>query len=208
MTIVSLKTESGAGRTGDSDLNRIELSDGSLFSFRICYLPKEAASIEITEGGEITAAQEEGFRFASACLRAEKTALRLIARAEQSCFGLTRKLRRRGHENSCVSAVITRLSGLNLINDERFAQLWIESRLRLSRSPRRLLLSLCGKGIDHKDAEAALKAVLDEETESEMLARYAKRNLRKKNEQANSLKYLLSNEGFSRQAISLFLNEE
>ena len=213
MHIVSLKTESGK----DLDLNRIELSDGSLFSFRICYLPQETALVEAgalaeaAAGSEISAEREEGFRFASECLRAEKTALRLIARAEQSSLGLTRKLKRRNHKAACVNAVITRLGDLGLLDDRRFARLWAESRLRFSRSPRRLFSSLCARGIEREDAEAVLKTVLNEEAEFEMLTRYVKRHpfkANKKDESGYSFKSRLKNEGFSRQAINRFLDEE
>jgi regulatory protein len=165
LTIVSLKSEAGG------ELNRIELSDGSLFSFRLCYLPPDM--IKNCEPREINAAEEAGFRFASECLRAERTALRLIARAEQSVSGLTYKLERRGHGTACVIAAVSRLVELKLLDDRRFAQLWLESRLRLTRSPRRLLSSLAGRGIDREDAQTALKAVLDEETEFALLKRFA-----------------------------------
>ena len=209
MTIVSLKTET------KGELNRVELSDGSLFSFRICYLPPELNNTELrdpntTAGREITAAEESAFRHASACLRAEKIALRLIARAEQCIFGLTRKLEKRGHEAACVNAVISRLSELKLIDDRRFAQLWLESRLRLARSPRRLLSSLCGRGIDREDAEAALKAALDEDAEFALLTRFVKRHSRKSGGDGEgdyrSLKYLLKSEGFSQAAIQRFFD--
>ena len=207
MIIVSLKSEAAG------ELNRIELSDGSLFSFRICYLPPELlANPDIGEGKEINSAEEEAFRFAAECLRAEKSALRLIAMAEQCSFGLTRKLERRKFSPACISAVVSRLCELKLIDDRRFALLWIESRLRLVRSPRRLLSSLCGRGIDRDDAEAALKAVLDEETELALLTRFAKKRLRKagrKGEEGERpLKYLLRSEGFSPQAIKQFLDGE
>ena len=207
MEIVSIKTDL-KGEAG-----RIELSDGSLFSFKNCYLPKELID-NYTEnpieaaGKEIASYEEAAFRFASACLRAEKSALRLIARAEQCTFGLSRKLEKRGHEAACARAAITRLLELNLLNDNRFACLWLESRLRLAKSPRRLLVSLCGKGIDHDDAQAALKTVLDEETEFLILTRFVKKSARKsggKGESARALKYLLKSEGFSFRAIERFL---
>ncbi|MCL2128065.1 MAG: regulatory protein RecX, partial [Treponema sp.] len=96
MTIVSIKQDAGG------ELRRMELSDGSLFSFKTCYLPPVCEDESLcgpgAEGLEISAAEEEGFRFASSCLRAEKAALRLIARAEQNVFGLARKLEKRGHD--------------------------------------------------------------------------------------------------------------
>jgi regulatory protein len=158
----------------------------------------------LTEGRKIYTDEEEVFNFASRCLRAEKSALRLIAGAEQCISGMRRKLERRGHEAICVSAVISRLSDLNFISDSRYAQLWLESRMRLARSPRRLLSSLCTKGIDLDDAKAALKAVLDEETELALLVRFCNKRMRKgknKSEGFSSLKHLLKSEGFSPQVI-------
>ena len=211
MTIVSLKTESAGKLSAKDDIRRIELSDGSLFSFKNCYLPQEQF-LNTGEEREISADEETAFRFASACLQAEKAAFRLIARAEQCTSGIARKLEKRKFDAACIKTVISRLTELKLLDDRRYAQLWLESRLRVSRSPRRLLSSLCAKGIDRDDAEAAMKAALDEEAEFAMLTRFAKRHLKKTGggEQAvtRTLKYLLKSEGFSPQAIQKFLSGE
>jgi regulatory protein len=202
MTIVSIKSGTG------SEIKRIELSDGSFFSFKTCYAPP----VFLAEGREISADEEEGFRFASACLRAEKAALRLIARAEQNCRGLARKLERRGHDSACACAALSRLVELELVDDSRFARLWLEAALRLARSPRRLLASLCGRGIDHDDAQAALKAVLDAETEWTLLVRFTEKLKRSRKgagqDDPRSLKYLLKNEGFSGPAIERYFEGE
>ena len=161
---------------------------------------------------EITALEEAAFRHASACLRAEKAALRLIARAEQCTNGLRRKLEKRSHAPACINAVIERLCTLHLIDDRRFAQLWLQSRLRLSRSPYRLLIALCSRGIDREDSQSALKNALDDETEYALLVRFAKKHERKaarKNkgeDTSRSLKYLLKTEGFSNKAIERYLD--
>jgi len=138
-------------------------------------------------------------------LLTEKSALRLIARAEQCSSGLSRKLEKRGFETANIDAVISRLCELKLLDDNRFARLWLQSRLRLTRTPRRLLSSLCARGIHHDDAHAALKEVLDEETELNLLTRFAKKYKQKISDTGfNSLKYLLKNEGFSTAAIHQF----
>jgi len=163
---------------------------------------------DMSSESEITSFEETAFRHASACLRAEKAALRLIARAEQCRSGLFRKLEKRGHEPACVSEVIDRLISLQLVDDHRYAQLWLESRLPLPRSPRRLLSSLCAKGIDRDDAENALKEVLDEETEYTLLLRFIKKHERKKssqNDDFRSLKFLLKSEGFSFTVIQRYV---
>ena len=211
MTIVSIKSGTG------SEVKRIELSDGSFFSFKTCYVPpafidETLYSPGMAEGREISAAEEEALRFASACLRAEKTALRLIARAEQCRFGLARKLERRGYESACANAALSRLVELEFVDDRRFARLWLESALRLTRSPRRLLASLCSRGIEQDDAQTALKAVLDAETEWSLLSRFTEKlkRLRKGADEAGirSLKYLLKSEGFSGAAIQRYFEGE
>ena len=153
-----------------------------------------------------TSAEEDAFRQASACLCAEKAALRLIARAEQCTSGLRRKLEKRKFESNCIDIVIERLSALNLIDDSRFSRLWLESRLRLPRSPRRLLIGLCTRGIDRDNAETAVKEVLNEETEYALLLRFAKKYARKM--EGRDLKYLFKNEGFSSEVIKRYFEDE
>jgi regulatory protein len=211
MTIISIKT--GA----DDDLRRVEFSDGSLFSFKINYLPPECTdeglyTPGVAEGRALNSDEEEGFRFASACLRAEKAALQLIARAEQTAFNLTLKLEKRGHDSACVRAVIARLCELGLLDDCRYARLWLESRLNRTSSPRRLLAALRSRGIDRHDAEDALQHTLDAETEQRLLERYAQK-LRRKLGDDNSaaarreLRHALKGEGFSLSAIQIFFEE-
>ena len=217
LTIVSLKSE--------TDVSRIELSDGSLFSFKDCYLSSPFTTDSYAAGSEINADEEEAFRFASACLRAEKRALQLIARAEQTAFGLSRKLQKRGHEPDCIRAVTAQLCELNLLDDRRYARLWLESRIsRQATSPRRLLAALRSRGIDRRDAEAALKETLDNEAEQQLLERYVQKLRRKGAFSASNLadgvdndpedtnsailrsvRYTLKNEGFSSLAIEIVL---
>jgi len=162
---------------------------------------------------EIASGDEAAMCQASACLRAEKTALRLIARAEQCTNGLRLKLEKKGYETACIDTVIDRLTSLQLLDDSRFARLWLTSRIRLPRSPKRLFTALRARGIDHDDAGAALKNVLDDDAEYAMLLRFVRKYMRKtarKNESEDvirSLKYMLKSEGFSSVAIQRYLEE-
>jgi regulatory protein len=210
MNIISIKT--GA----DMDVRRVELSDGSVFSFKIGYLPPGCTDESLYgEGLELSAAEEEGLRFASACMRAEKTALQLIARAEQTAFGLSRKLEKRGHDSPCVRAVIQRLCETGLLDDRRYARLWLDMRIsRQASSPRRLLAALCARGIDRHDAEQALKETLDDSTEQQLVERYVQKQRDPCTDDSDaaarrSLRYQLKNEGFSSMAIQwLFDNND
>jgi regulatory protein len=202
MTINAVKSGSG------NDVRRIEFSDGSLFSLKTCYLsPLFFDDTRYVPGTEIAPDEEERFRFAAACLRAEKAAFRLVARAEQSVFGLSRKLEKAGHPADCVRAVAARLRELDILDDRRFARSWLRSRLACKAdSPRKLLAGLRGRGIGRDDAARALKEALGTEDEAALLKRYlAKRRLLPEGENTDpwpaSLPFLLKREGFSRKAI-------
>jgi regulatory protein len=174
--VVSVKTSAKAD--ADPALLRIALSDGSLFSLKTYYLPLPYPSDGLCVADrELSGDEEEALRFAASCFRAEKNALRLIARAEQSAFGLSRKLERQGHAVSCVRAVVARLTDLEIVSDERFASRWVLARLnRTAAGPRDLLLALCRRGIPRNTAQAALRSILNPETESALLRRYLRKN--------------------------------
>jgi regulatory protein len=197
---------------GGTDIRRIEFSDGSLFSFKICYLsPLFFDDTCYTPGKEISPDEEEKFRFAAACLRAEKAAFRLVARAEQNVFGLSRKLEKAGHPADCVRAVAARLMELDILDDRRFARYWLRSRLACKvDSPRKLLAGLRGRGIGRNDAAQALKEALGPEDEAALLKRYMTKHRLFPREGENrdsrwppSLLFLLKREGFSQKAIDI-----
>jgi regulatory protein len=210
MTIVSVKPETAGEISGRAEIRRIELSDGTLFSFKISYLPPFLIDDSLyargsAEGRELADGEEEALRFAAACLRAERAALRLIARAEQSCSGLARKLKRGGHENSCIQAVLEHLSELDAVNDSRFAELWLISRLSMrTGSPRALLASLRNRGIAGGDAEAALKKILDADAELALLERYTEKNNLTEQGEWSFIRSKLKFEGFSPAVIQRF----
>jgi len=179
----------------------------------------------------LTLIPEENSSITPDYLQAEKAALQLIARAEQNTSGLSRKLEKRGHDTACIKAVIGRLAESGLLDDRRYARLWMESKVsRQTTSPRRLLAAVCAKGINLEDAEPVLKDVLDSETELRLLERYVEKLRRKQRSQRRSqrrslgkvnhdeeedssstvrqLKYILKNEGFSSLAIEQFITKE
>jgi regulatory protein len=196
MTIVSIKTGT------EEELKRIELSDGSFFLLRTCYLAgyPSGRTGGPAEGEEISPAGEEAFRFAAACFRVERAALRLVARAEQTAWGLSRKLDRRGFDSACIQAVLRRLGTLGAVDDRRFASLWVQARLaRRTESPRRLLAGLRGRGIGRDDAERAVKSALDFQNESVLLRGYVEKFylVPDAEDGGQSLKRRLKSEGFS-----------
>jgi regulatory protein len=195
MLIISLKQE-------HSSQIRIGLSDGVLFSLKTDYLPDDFVFGDLPQ--EISDEEAAHLRFAGACLRAEKAAANLVANAEQTRFGLSRKLESRGHAGACVNAVMSLMEANNIVNDERFARTWVDSRLsRKADSPRSLLAALCNRGIDRRTAQSAIKSVLDAETELSLLKKFIAKNEVETTGRRQRLKY----EGFSPDVIEMLEDE-
>ena len=179
------------------------------------YLPDELRDPVLWESGrDLSAGEEEAFRFAAGCYRAEKIALKLVARAEQNSAGLLVKLERRGFDTTTAKAVVSGLESRNLLDDGRYSVLWIRSRLASGRavSPRWLLVSLGKKGIARESSLKALRQVLDPETEYALLLQYlekAKPGNRKLPER-NSKSFLRSQlkyQGFSADALDRYFDD-
>jgi regulatory protein len=213
MMVVSLKE--GAGSGSEAPVFRIGFSDGSLFSFKSSYFsPVYGDASSYIPGREVSADEEGAFRFAASCYRTERIALRLIARAEQTCPGLSRKLKQRGHDPVCIRAVISGFVERGIVSDRRYAELWIQSRLaRKVESPRRLIAALCDRGIARDTAAAAYKAILEFEDELVLLKRYLDKNHPgfAGNPSAGTytaLKYKLKYEGFSPEVLEQYRDIE
>jgi regulatory protein len=201
--VVSIKiSRSKAGPA----LFRIGLSDGSLFSFNPSYLsPAMQEENFYVPGKELSAGEDLDLRFAANCFRAERAALRLIARAEQTLAGLSLKLEQRGHTADCVKAAVSYLEKLEIVSDRRFAERWLQSRLnRGAESPRRLLSSLCQRGIDLRIAREACKSVLNFERETLLLGRYIDKRCPAADRKDRLFKQRLKQEGFSSAALQWY----
>jgi regulatory protein len=220
MTVESIKiaersTENGVLLRADPSVFRIALSDGALFSFKADYLPPECPLESVyVPGRELSLAEAEALRFAAACYRTERAALRLTARAEQHSSGISRKLEQRGHTAPCVRAVAAWLSAANIINDSRYASRWIQARLSRSSgaTPRSLSESLRRRGLGRETVRAALAAALEGEAEADLLRAYLEKNRRRPSLRFRSagegrLKQALRGEGFSPELLDRFREE-
>ena len=212
MTVISLKREN----LQQDGAVTVEFSDGSSLSFLIDYLPETVLvdqgenSVLFQAGHELSAGEEEAFRFAAACYRAEVSALRLIARAEQSSWALIAKLKQRRFSSGVAKTVVFRLLDRNLLDDGRYAEHWIRSRLvsRKAPSPQLLLAALGKRGIDRNSSRQALNNVLDSRTEYELLLRYLDDVRLPQGKGAFSLRAQLKYAGFSSQALDRYFESE
>jgi regulatory protein len=124
-------------------------------------------------------------------------------------LGLTAKLERRGYDAAVAKAVVFRLLDRDLLDDERYAEFWIRSRLALRKapSPQWLLVALGKRGIDRYSSGKALKRVLDPETEYALLLKYLEKAGLPERERAFSLRTYLKYEGFSSAILDRYFDK-
>ena len=201
-------------------LVKVELDDGSSLYIKDCYLegyfkvPFSKWDF-LQTGGNLSSEEEEVLRFADSCFRAERTGRRLISRAEQTQTGLSLKLKKRGHDNACISIVLSRFLENNLINDERYAERWLRSQLfRKSgnvKGPRQLSAALLNRGISREVLKEVFNKVLDEEAEFTLLQRFLMKNKAKIATTSADAAYYLRNrlrhEGFTAPIINRYFDE-
>lgn len=83
--------------------------------------------------------------------RAVSTAMRALEQRMQTGRELRTRLLRKGFEPETIDSAIARLTDYGYLNDERFAELWIENRLaHRPRGKRMLEQELRQKGIDRQ----------------------------------------------------------
>jgi len=141
-------------------------------------------------------------------IKAEKIALRLIARAEQNSSGLAVKLEKRGIDPSIARHVISGLLEKKLLDDERFAEGWIRVHLggKKALSPLWFLVSLEKRGIKREISINAIDKILDEETEFSLLLEYIEKIDLSFKENSGLLRKKLRHERFSSVAIDRFFD--
>lgn len=80
----------------------------------------------------------------------------LLARREHSARELQRKLEARGFTASDVASVLAALKSDNLLNERRFAEDFVRSRIGRGIGPLRIHQDLRGHGVSDADVHAAL----------------------------------------------------
>ncbi|MDR0403103.1 MAG: recombination regulator RecX [Treponema sp.] len=193
----------------DGKTLRVCLAGFSPREISFAYLPPEYTGAFLCPGAVLGPEAEAALNHAAACLAAEKAALRLVARAEQYGAGLARKLERRGHGPDAVRTVLGRLLELGLVDDLRYAGLWLKSRVRRGKKgPRTLETALRAKGIDRETAAEALKAALTGEAEAGLLERCVRAGEKRPGRPGADIRFFLKREGFSAAAIEAFFGEK
>ena len=196
-------------RSGTIGKLRLELSDGSSFSFLESSLLEAGFTTSALEPG-VELAGEEVRRLAELARASQlhARALRLLAGSAHSTRGLERKLLTRGAEPGLLAAELARLTNTGLLDDRSYAEAWV--RLRLARHPEGqgpLLAGLLRRGVPRELAEQAVRSQLTEEAERAGAAALAEKLRRRSDMTPERLHAALARRGFRRGLIRELLEE-
>lgn len=139
---------------------------------------------------------------------ATQKALALLARCEQCRSGLERKLLQKGFSKGTVEGVLDALEERGLLDDQRFARVWLNSRRIGHYEGRiRLLAELAARGISKEVSKKAVDDFFEEFNEGEICARAAKKFL-SRGYQGDKLMAAMTRAGFSYKMASAAIDAD
>lgn len=146
----------------------VSLSDGSSF-----FVPESLVlDFALRIGVEVSVDHRDELAFRSHVYGAAKSALVMLGRREYSRFQLKGKLLRKRFPEEAIEAALDELSESGELDDARFADEWIDYRMRRHPEGRsRLLSGLLRSGLDRELAESAVNARYTEEVEQNAATR-------------------------------------
>lgn len=122
-------------------------------------------------------------------------AMSLLSYREHASKELFTKLKTRGHVEEDISDVIGRLTEMNYLNDARFAEIFVRSKISRSLGAYRILQELSQKGITSEVAKQAIfNADIDwfelaKQTKVKKFGEEVSRDLKDKAKQSRYLQY-------------------
>ncbi len=154
--------------TSYSGMYKLTPEDGAAFFVREEYLP-EGLFERLDVGVEFEDDETDFLLDAGLTSAVELKAVGYLARAEQSRFGLTRKLIEKKYDKKYVEAALTYLEGRGYLSDLRYATAWLNTRKINHYEGRcRLAAELAARGIARDVAAAALDEFFSEYNEEEI----------------------------------------
>lgn len=142
--------------------------------------------------------------------QAREAAYRLIRYRARSVQELQTKLEEKGFDAQVIEHTIAWAHSSGLLNDAKFAQLWVNDQVRRPRGARQLRWELKNKGVSEEDIDNALsKAELDER---ELIRGLVEKRLalyrgQPWESQQRKLATYLAHRGFAMQDIAAVLKE-
>ena len=190
--------------TSYSGMFKLTPEEGSAFFVRKEYLP-EGLFERIDVGLEFDDEETDSLLDAGLTCAVELKAVGYLARAEQSRFGLTRKLIEKKYEKKYVEAALTYLEGRGYLSDLRYATAWLNTRkINHYEGRSRLSAELAARGIARDVAGKALDEFFSENDEDE-ICRKAYEKLSKSKADEKLIAALLRS-GFSMKQIKSIIS--
>jgi regulatory protein len=158
---------------------KITTAEGPAFFIHTVYL--QCVSPErIVQTAEFSGDAEQDILDAGLCYAAELKAVAYLARAEQSRFGLARKLTAKNIQKQYIDRALDYLESINYLCDSRYAAAWLNSRRAAHHEGRvRLAAELALRGIDRNTAEDALNEYFVENPEVDECRKSAEKCIRR-----------------------------
>jgi regulatory protein len=183
------------GASGDM---RVTLSDGSSFFITESVLFEQKLHVDSIIG------QSEYSRLVSLSEinKTWRKALDLLSRQDHTAYNLKRKLLSRGFSKAAVEEAVEMCRRSGSLDDERFAEFWIQSRMK--RHPegyRRLYAGLMKNGVDRELAVGVLSRIVTDEIEQEAAQRAALKLMRNKSMVPKKLISSMMSRGFNYSTI-------
>jgi len=182
----------------------VTLSSGSSFFI----FPEDFAQLGLSRDKAISAELLKKIEFLNNISLTYKKALNILSFASTTMFLLQQKLLKKGFDNVSISKTIEKLSEKKLINDRKFAENWVSSRLsRNPESPFALKSALMKKGVDRETAEEVLKDFTpDSSMYIEGFEKALSKQLRKTSKTAEKIKMSLVRKGYPISLINKYLD--
>jgi regulatory protein len=125
--------------------------------------PDDASRLGLAVGQRLTEAQREAIAQRAELFSARAVALRMLGARPLPARELERRLRRRGFASGAAASAVAALVTAGLVNDAEFARHYVRTRVRRRLGAVRLVADLGRLGVDEREAEAAVREVLDVE---------------------------------------------
>jgi regulatory protein len=152
----------------NAPVTNVELDDGSTFVVFTGYV--DEAGLEV--GAQLSEEEVRELEQQAQFVVAYDKALELLARAEHSDGKMRQKLFKRGFSTTVTEKVILTLKKKGYIDNKRYAEQWIHTRIRRYPEGRAALVAgLLRRGVDRDTAEHVVRREVTEEVVQNNLQR-------------------------------------
>lgn len=186
----------------NGEIYKVYLTGGSSFFI----LARDFDAFHLGVGSSLSGEVLEGLRNAAEYLEVRQKALQLINLSEHSTFQIMTKVIKKGYRRDISEKVLKDLQGEGIVDDRRFAGMWVESRIR--NHPEgipRLIAGLRRKGVSASLSEEVVLSKVNGDVLLEMLERSAQKLCRKTEISRAKLKKRLFFLGFPSVMVKNFI---